>query len=166
MDSTVDPRPADRPVTRSSGLRALLGGATAAAGVLVLIAAAGVVGVPLQVQVGTRAPQDVTIGAAVSIILVSGAAAWGTAALANRMAPRPRLAFLVAAVLALALSVLPPATAATGGAVWWLEAMHLLVFAAIVAALAPALPSRRTPRPAPQETTVHGGASAGEPGRG
>ncbi|MBA3907819.1 MAG: hypothetical protein H0X35_14210 [Pseudonocardiales bacterium] len=53
--------------------------------------------------------------------------------------------FLTAATLGLAVSLLPPATAADGATTWWLEAMHLAVFAGLAPALARTLP-RALPR--------------------
>jgi hypothetical protein len=133
--------------------------AIGAASALILLRLATATGQHLTVQVGTRAPREVSAGAIASVVVLSGAAAWATAALATRLAPRPRAAFLVAAVLALALSLIPPATATTGPATWWLDAMHLAVFTAVVTALAPAVPSRSATRRVRLEAQASGGAA-------
>lgn len=148
-----------RPGSRVLAVRAATGTTTAVAGALLLLLTATTTGQALQVQVGARAAQNVTVGVVASTILLCGVAAWGTAALVCRVAPAPRLAFLAPAVLLLALSFVPPATAATGAATWWLEAMHLVVFTSVVAALAPAIPLRRPIASRPLEVPAHGGAA-------
>ena len=137
-------------------MRALTGVAIATAAALTLLLLATATGEVLQVQVGTRAPQEVAAGAIVSVILACGVGAWASAALATRLAQRPRAAFLTVAVLVLVLSLVPPVTAASGAATWWLEAMHLVVFAALVAALTPAIPTRPRTGAVPVAAQVHG----------
>jgi hypothetical protein len=144
---------------RRLAAQALAGTAIAALATLILLLFATASGQVLQVQVGTRASQQVTAGAIVSVVLACGVAAWGTAVLATRLAPRPRAAFLAAAVTVLALSLVPPATAATGAATWWLEAMHLVVFTALVGALAPAVPPRTLTDRVHLEAQAHGGTA-------
>lgn len=143
MDTPTRSAPRTTAVPTKLAVRALVGVAIATAGALTLLQLAGSAGHALQVQVGTRAPQDVGAGAIVSVVLASGLGAWGTAALAIRLAPRPRVAFFAVAVLALTTSLIPPVTAASGAATWWLEAMHVAVFTALVATLGPAVPRRR-----------------------
>jgi hypothetical protein len=151
MDTTATSAPRTSAVSAKLAVRAFAGAAIGTSAALILLLLATSTGQVLQVQVGTRAPQEVAAGAIVSVILASGVGAWGTAALAIRLAPRPRAAFLAIAALALALSLVPPVTAASGAATWWLEAMHLVVFTALVAALAPAIPPRRVTWSVPVE---------------
>jgi hypothetical protein len=143
MDAGVENLVGRGSTWRQFAPRALAGMSVAAVGATALLAIAIATGGALEVQVGTRPPQDITVGAVVVMIVLSGVGAWVTAAVATRLTPRPRLTFLAASTLVLALSLLPPTSAATGSAVWWLEAMHLVVFTAVVAALAPAVPARR-----------------------
>lgn len=106
-----------------------------------------------------RTAVGMALGAVAALVLLSGAAAWTAAAVATRLAPCPRATFLAAAVLALVLSLVPPATATTGAATWWLDAMHLAVFTAVVAALAPTVPSRSGTRRVRLEAQAHGGVA-------
>ncbi len=159
MDTTEDhDRPA-RSLLRKQAVRAAVGMALGAVAALVLLLLATASGQDLEVQVGARAAQEVSAGAIVSAVLLSGAAAWAAAAVVTRLAPRPRVTFLAAAVLALVLSLVPPATATTGAATWWLDAMHLAVFTAVVTALAPAIPSRSGTRRVRLEAQAHGGVA-------
>ena len=159
MRSTEDhDRPA-RSLLARQAVRTAVGMALGAVAALALLLLATASGQDLRVQVGTRAPQEVRAGAIVSAVLLAGAAAWAAAAVATRLAPRPRAAFLAAAVLALVVSLVPPATATTGAATWWLDGMHLAVFAAVVTALAPAIPSRSGSRRALLEAQAHGGVA-------
>lgn len=144
MNTNVEDVAGRRSTWGQLAVRAVAGTSVGAAGAVALLAIATTTGGALEVQVGTRALQDVTLGAVIVMVVVSGVGAWGTAALATRFTSRPRLTFIAAATLVLAASLFPPVTAASGASVWWLEAMHLVVFAAVVAAMAPAIPARRT----------------------
>lgn len=158
-DTTADhDRPA-RSLLRRQAVRTAVGMALGAVAALILLLLATASGQDLQVQVGTRAPQEVSAGAIVTVVLLSGVAAWSAAAVATRLAPSPRATFLAAAVLALVVSLVPPATATAGAATWWLDAMHLAVFTAVVTALAPAVPARSSTRGARLEAQAHGGVA-------
>jgi uncharacterized protein DUF6069 len=159
MDTTTDDNRPERPLLRRQAVRAAVGVVIGAAAALVLLLLATASGQALTVQAGTRPPQELGAGAIVSVVLLSGAAAWGAAAVATRWAPRPRSAFVAAAGLGLVVSLVPPATAATGATTWWLDAMHLVVFASLLASLAPAIPSRSATRRAPLEARTSGGVA-------
>ena len=139
MTATTASRTLDRvrPLLRASA-------AGCAAAVIAAVAVHGlarVAGDPLVVTVEGRGIQQVSTGAVIAVTVAAAVAATAVALFA-RLAPRPRVLFLVVSFVALVLSLLPPAAAASGATTWWLDGMHIAVFAGLVPAMARALPDR------------------------
>ena len=125
-------------------LRAFAAGLLAAVVLaLAVYAVARGVGDPMTVTPPGQATQQVPVGAVIGATLMGALAGLGLALLA-RLTPRPRLLFLVVTVVGLVLSFASPLSSAQQtSTAWWLNLMHVVVFAAVVLPLARLLPDRK-----------------------
>jgi hypothetical protein len=129
------------PSPRSLLRPAAIGTGLAVAGVLVVYSLARVTGDPLLIT-NQGGEQSVPVLAAVAFTVVGALAGLGLAVLAARLA-RPRPTFLAVTAVGLVVSLLPPFGAAPLSTALWLNAMHLVVAAAVIPLLAGALPRAR-----------------------
>ena len=124
--------------------RALSVLAATAAAVALWVVAAPIGGADLTVQQGDQEPMEIGVALVVATALVAGLAGWGLLAVLGRATRRPRTVWTVVAVIALALSLLPPLTAeATSGAHVTLVLMHIVVGAVLIAGLRRTATERR-----------------------
>ncbi|GEM_PF-4047284 len=125
-------------------------------GLVIAIAAAVVVFLIAQAASGDlvveppgQAAADVSVPVVIVAALVGGIGAL-VAALLIRLTPRPRITFLIVAVVFLLVSFIQPFTAADTTTALWLCVMHIAVGVPLIYFLANALPDRkRATDPAP-----------------
>lgn len=130
------------PMARATlGRATLVGAAIANVAAIAILALANAAGTPLIVEVPGRPAQEVSVGPIVLFIMVAAVGAYAVAFVLRARSSRPRRLFVASAIVVLALSFALPASAATGAAVWWLNAMHVAAFAALVTLIVRSLPA-------------------------
>lgn len=127
--------------------RWLIGLVIAIVAALVVFFIAQAAGDDLLVQPPGQAEQSVEVPFVIAAT-VFGAIGALLAALLIRLTPRPRITFVVVAVVALLLSFIQPFTAADTATALWLNLMHVAVAVPLIWFLANALPERRQARAA------------------
>lgn len=116
-------------------LRAALVLTAGLAAVLAWVVAVPIAGLQLDVVTGGH-PQTVSMGACIFGGIVGGLMGWGTLALLERFTGSPRRIWTIVALVALALSLTSPVTAATSpSTAVTLVLLHLLVGAIIIPVL-------------------------------
>jgi Family of unknown function (DUF6069) len=128
------PTPAARHATTRARLVTVAGAVLAA--VVVWLAAVPLLGTELAVTQPGRPVQPVGPGMVIGAALAAALAAWGLLAILERLTRRARVVWTSVALVALALSVVPPLISGTtsGGKVA-LALMHLAVAAVLVPGL-------------------------------
>lgn len=124
-----------RLTTRSRrGLRAAgVAGAVAAALLVWMVAA--LVGIDLEVAMGTEPPQPVGPGGAVAASLAAAGAGWATLAVLERLTHHARTIWTVLATGVLLLSMAPTQAGVSVAATGALATMHLAVAAVLIPVL-------------------------------
>ncbi len=98
----------------------------------------------LSVGLGDSAPVPVPLGAALFATAVAGVGAWLLALLARRTS-RPRRTFLLATLVGLLVTAVPPLQAAVNvQTAIWLLALHAVAALVLIPSVAAAVPAVRT----------------------
>ena len=149
----------DRPVRHRLRRRTALATAAAAVGLAIGFVLAHAAGDQLVVA-GRHGWTAVPLGAVLTATAAGGAAAYALGCVAART-PAPRLTFTGLAAVGLLASSIPPLAAAqdllTG---LWLLGLHAVVAAALIPAVVPVLPQRRTRATAAVDRTPRDGVWA------
>ena len=124
----------------------LAAGAVASLAVIALVAVAEAAGVPMEVaESSAKQPEHIPLLGYATVILASTVVGLLLATAFARWVRRPRLTFVVTAVVLTVVSfAFPATTTATTATKVVLEITHVIPAALIIAAIAAQLPARRT----------------------
>ena len=143
--ATTADAPAPRTSTRRMWAVGAVAGVVSSAIVIAVVAIAEAAGVPMEVaENSTKAPEHSPLLGYASVILGSTLVGLLLATAAARWAGRPRLTFLVVALVLTAVSfAFPATTTATTATKVVLEITHVIPAVLVITAIAATLPVRR-----------------------
>lgn len=145
---STDGTPTDRADFRRMWMVGAIAAVVASVVVVILVAIAEAAGVPMEVaENSTKPPEHIPLPGYAMVILGSTLVGLLLASAFARWTPRPRLTFVIVALVLTAVSLAFPATTtATTATKVILEITHVIPAALIIPAIAAHLPTRRTRR--------------------